>query len=81
MPHAAADGRLAFKTAVEQSEETLGEVVRGCLRGGAAEADLLADLEAIRIVLSEEIEDRVLNVMDLLIGWCGPHALLSRDNP
>lgn len=79
-PHPATDRRLAFKTAVQQSEETLREVVREGLRGGAAEADLMADLEAIRNELSEEIEDQVLNVMDLLIGWCGPHALLSRDD-
>ncbi|RCS22058.1 DUF2867 domain-containing protein [Phyllobacterium salinisoli] len=80
-PHPATDRRLAFKTAVQQSEETLREVIRENLRGGAAEADLLADLETIRNELSEEVEDRVLNVMDLLIGWCGPHARLSRDDP
>jgi hypothetical protein len=79
-PHPAADRRLAFKDAVEQSEETLREAVHEALRGGATEADLLADLEAIRNGLSEGVEDRVLDVMDLLIGWCGPHARLSRDD-
>jgi hypothetical protein len=72
---------LAFKAAVKQSEEALRLAVREGLHGGVAEADLLADLQSIRVELSEDIEDRVLNVMDLLVGWYGPHALLLRDDP
>jgi hypothetical protein len=71
------DRRLAFRTAVEQSEETLRQAVRNGLRDGVSGDDLLADLQAIRAGLSEEVEDRVLYVMDELVGWCGPHARLQ----
>jgi hypothetical protein len=71
------DRRLAFRTAVEQSEETLRQAVRNGLHDGVSGDDLLADLQAIRAGLSEEVEDRVLYVMDELVGWCGPHARLQ----
>ena len=68
------DRRLGFRSAVEQSEETLRQAVRKGLRDGISEDDLLADLQAIRAGLSEEVEDRVLDIMDELVGWCGPRT-------
>ena len=79
-PQPPSDRRLAFKTAVEQGEETLRQAVHKGLRDGVSEDDLLADLQAIRAGLREEVEDRVLDVMDQLVGWCGPHARLQADD-
>ena len=38
---------------------------------------LVADLSELRPLLFEENEDDVLDVMDRLVGWCGPSVRLG----
>jgi hypothetical protein len=62
---------------LEQGFEALRSVVSALLGAGQAGEMLLEDLTAIRALLPEEQEDKVLDVMDLLAGWCGPSARLE----
>ena len=39
---------------------------------GVPTEELLGDLEAIRPRVADDAEAHVLDVMDLLVGWCGP---------
>lgn len=66
-------------TAVESSTgfEALRTLVKGYLDEGIPTEQLVEDLEQIRALVPEEIEDSVLDVMDLLIGWCAPTARLT----
>lgn len=65
-------------TAVEHAEgfERLREVVKRLLDEGTPGAVLLEDLSQIRGLVSPEDEDSVLDVMDLLTGWCAPEFRL-----
>ena len=38
---------------------------------------LMNDLDQIRGLVSDEDEDHVLDVMDLVVGYCGPHARIG----
>jgi hypothetical protein len=55
---------------------SLRDLVKRHLDGGASREVLLEDLSQIRALVPEHIEDLVLNVMDLLTGWCAPSARL-----
>ncbi|MEZ5096457.1 MAG: hypothetical protein R2731_10250 [Nocardioides sp.] len=61
-------------TAVEHAEgfERLRAVVRRLLYEGIAGEALLEDLSQIRGLVSQDDEEKVLDVMDLLTGWCAP---------
>ncbi len=56
----------------------LRDLVKGLLDAGLSEEALLEDLSQIRALVPEEAEDRVLDVMDLLVGWCAPEFKLGR---
>jgi hypothetical protein len=61
----------------EAGFEALRDVVTGLLDSGATKEELLEDLSQIRKLVDEETEDLVLDVMDLLEGWCAPSARLD----
>lgn len=44
---------------------------------GISDAVLREDLDQIRGLVSPDDEDKVLDVMDLLVGWCAPSARLT----
>jgi hypothetical protein len=52
------------------------ETVKALVSQGVLRQDILDIFEVIRIDLQkrdlEELEDMVLEVMDLLVGWCNP---------
>jgi hypothetical protein len=44
---------------------------------GVPAGDLLAELQQVRSMVPEDVEDLVvLEVMDILSGWCAPHRRL-----
>lgn len=69
--------------AAQASHEEMWEMAAHALDAGATHAKLLDELEALRANLRREgreaDEDRIMDVMDCLVGWCGPKAsLVSR---
>ena len=52
--------------------ERLPELVQGLLDEGATVDEVLGQLEQVRHQVTSEDEDKVLDVMDLLVGWCAP---------
>jgi len=54
----------------------LRDLVKRLLDGGVAGEILLEDLSQIRGLVSEHVEDLVLDVMYLLTGWCAPQFRL-----
>lgn len=64
--------------------DALAEIRRyaaGLLAGGHPREELYAELDRARDLLEargapEEAEDPILDVMDLIVGWCSPGAKL-----
>lgn len=52
-------------------------MVKRLLDEGISDAVLREDLDQIRGLVSPDDEDKVLDVMDLLVGWCAPSARLT----
>lgn len=44
----------------------------GLLDGGIAREILLEDLDEIRGLVCPDVNDIILDVMDLIVGWCAP---------
>ncbi len=65
--------------AVEHHEgfERLRDVVKQLLDEGAPGEGLLEDLGQVSGLVSTADEDKVLDVMDLLVGWCAPGFRLA----
>jgi hypothetical protein len=61
----------------EAGFDALRDVIGSQLEDGATKEQLLDDLSQIRKLVDEETEERVLDVMDLLEGWCAPSARLD----
>jgi hypothetical protein len=61
-----------------QGFPALRNVVESLLADGVSEESLLEDLSQIRGLVAPGIESEVLDVMDLLTGWCAPSARLRR---
>lgn len=57
--------------------ERLRSVVKQLLDAGLPGEVLLEDLGQIRGLVSTDDEDKVLDVMDLLVGWCAPEFRLA----
>ena len=51
--------------------------VQDLLNAGEPTEKLLAELELFRSVCTDFEEDVVLEVMDRLVGWCSPSAVLK----
>ena len=77
-----AERREAMMQAVESSQgfNRLRSLVKQLLDEGALPDLLLEDLSQIRPLVSEETEESVLDVMDLLVGWCAPEFKLVRKD-
>jgi hypothetical protein len=68
---------------LEKCRDGAGEATRAicnllskALKGGEKRETILANMEELRKSVSDEKEDILLEVMDLLVGWCSPHAKL-----
>lgn len=62
---------------VSGGSEGLRDRVQQFLDQGVSSEVLLAELGRIRRVVSEDQEETVLDVVDLLVGWCAPSARLT----
>jgi hypothetical protein len=71
--------RLAAAAKSDDTFIAVRQVVQDLLNEGQTEEAILADLEKVRSFVSDEREDSVLDVMDLLVGWCAPSAKLKAD--
>lgn len=73
-----AERRESMLNAVESSDgfANLRALVKRYLDDGIPSDLLLEDLDEIRALVPEDVEDSVLDVMDNLTGWCAPHARL-----
>jgi hypothetical protein len=71
--------RDAMIAAVEGHEgfEALKVVVRQFVSEDVPLQVLMNDLDQIRGLVSDEDEDSVLDVMDLVVGYCGPNARIG----
>lgn len=67
---------------IEAAESTEGfgvlrDLVKRQVDAGVPKETLLDDLGQIRGLLAEEAEERIFDVMDLLVGWCAPGARIG----
>lgn len=79
-------GELLEAACGDRAGEALEAVLGSALRAGACREDLLKACDAARLVIrtragggrdhDEPAEDRLLDVMDRLTGWCHPDARL-----
>jgi FMN phosphatase YigB (HAD superfamily)/ribosomal protein S18 acetylase RimI-like enzyme len=58
-------------------DERLLAIAHRHLGAGATAGELLDVAQALRERLDDEREDRLLELMDVLAGWCAPHARLA----
>jgi hypothetical protein len=74
-----AERRESMLIAVESSNgfENLRTLVKGYLDDGIPSDQILEDLSQIRALVPENVEESVLDVMDLLVGWCAPQFRLT----
>ena len=75
-----AERRESMLIAVESSHgfDNLRALVKQYLDDGIRAEQLLEDLTQIRALVPEHVEELVLDVMDLLVGWCAPEFRLDR---
>lgn len=59
-----------------EGAQGLQVLVQRLLDEGTGSDVLVDDLEQIRGLVAEEVEETVLDVMDRLVGWCAPGARL-----
>jgi hypothetical protein len=50
----------------------LWELAREAARSGATQEELVAVFEGLRDGASDEQEDRLLETLDFVVGWCHP---------
>ena len=76
-----AERRESMLIAVESSQgfADLRGLVKRYLDEGIPSDQLLEDLSQIRALVPEDIEESVLEVMDLLVGWCAPGFRLAKS--
>ena len=72
-------GRLASAIDKDPVTGNLRAVVSALLEEGETATVLLEDLAALRRLYPDDTADRVMDVMDMLSGWCGPNARLPAD--
>ena len=77
---------LRFQAALgsEGAYEELRDAVAVDLDRGRDASDVLGDLKTLLFHVRRHPDPRaeniILNVMDLVTGWCGPHARLPRSS-
>lgn len=71
---------LAYSTPAGELANTLQDEVTRIVRSGASRDELYEDLKRLALELRrdgrEDLEDEVMEVMDVLSGWCAPSARL-----
>jgi hypothetical protein len=74
-----AERREFMLIAVESAHgfDSLRTLVKQYLDDGIPGDHLLEDLSQIRALVPEDVEESVLDVMDLLVGWCAPEFRLA----
>jgi hypothetical protein len=69
---------LVHTTPEGEVSDTLRDLVETMVRAGRSREDVYEDLKRLVMDLRheerDELEDAVMNVMDLLTGWCSPSA-------
>lgn len=50
----------------------LWQLARDAAESGATREELIAVFEGLRDGASEEQEDRLLEILDFVVGWCSP---------
>lgn len=70
------DQMLAAVEAIDGFDR-LRAVVKQLLDEGVDSDVLTEDLGQIRGLVSTDDEDKILDVMDLLVGWCAPEFRLA----
>jgi len=60
----------------EEAFCALRTLLSKALRDGEEREALLGTMEELRKSASDDQEDILLDVMDCVVGWCGPHAKL-----
>jgi hypothetical protein len=76
-----------FENAVQTgaSNRALWEIAARLLDAGTTHDELYSELEVLMLRLRSEgreaDEDRIMDVMDYVVGWCGPaYSLASRGH-
>lgn len=76
-------GRLEDALKTQDKHQGLVAYANELLAGRYNEGQVLGILEAFREHLREQDresdEDAVMDVMDRLVGWCAPQAILQRE--
>jgi hypothetical protein len=71
---------LAYSTPNERLADELQDKVAEMIHSGASRDELYEDLKHLALQLRQdgrdELEDEVMDVMDVLAGWCAPSARL-----
>ncbi len=69
---------LVYTTPEGEVSDTLRDLVETMVRAGRSRDDVYEDLKRLVMDLRhedrDELEDAVMDVMDLLTGWCSPSA-------
>ena len=77
------DELSVLKEALQQSSpiEKLEQIVKDLLNKGYSKENILAEFESFRkTTTNEDYEEVVLDVMDFITGWCGPHKSIDTDD-
>lgn len=71
---------LAYSIPSEKLADALQDAVEEMVRAGHPRDDLYEDLKRLVLELRRDgrgdLEDEVIEVMDVLVGWCAPSARL-----
>lgn len=71
---------LAYSTTNERLADELQDKVSEMIRAGSSRDELYKDLKYLALQLRQDgrddLEDEVMDVMDVLTGWCAPSARL-----
>lgn len=72
--------RLAYSSAPGELADNLYDEVKGMVDTGYPRAAMYEDLEHLALELRrdghDELEDDVIDVANVLVGWCGPSVQL-----
>lgn len=71
---------LAYSTPTGEVADTLQDQVKSMVRAGQSRDALYEELKRLALALRREgrddLEDEVMEVMDVLVGWCAPSTRL-----
>lgn len=71
---------LAYSTPTGEYADVLQDQVERMVRAGESRDALYEELKRLALALRregrEDLEDEVMDVMDVLVGWCAPSARL-----